>query len=78
MAGLVEVEGSDINQRDCVDNTPLAWASRNGHERVAEILLRKCNITTDKPGEGGQTPLWLAVWKAHEGVVKILLKRDEG
>ena len=60
VASLIEEEGCHINQRDCVDNKPLAWAARNGHERVAEILLGQGNISPDKAGEDGQTPLWLA------------------
>jgi len=40
VTGLIGREGCDINQRDCVDNTPLLWASRNGHERVVEILVK--------------------------------------
>jgi len=38
VAGLVEVEGCDVNQGDCTGNTPLAWAAYNGHERAIEIL----------------------------------------
>ena len=77
VAGLIEVEGCDINQRDCVDDTPLMWAAVNGHERVVEMLLGQGDIRPDKPGEDGQTPLWVAAWKGHEGVVKMLLGRDE-
>jgi len=32
VANLVEVEGFDVNQKDCVGNTPLVWAAHNGHE----------------------------------------------
>ena len=54
---LLEVEGLDINQRDCVDNTPLVWAACNGHERVVEMLLKRGNVSPDRAGEDGQTPL---------------------
>ena len=77
VAGFIEVEGCDINQRDCVDNTPLTWAAVNGHERVVEMLLAQGDISPDKPGEDGQTPLWVAAWKGHKGVVKMLLRRGE-
>ena len=77
VTSLIEVEGCDINRRDCVENTPLAWAALNGHERVVEILLRQGDISPDEPGEDGQTPLFLATWGGNAGVVKILLERDE-
>ena len=76
VAGFIEVESCDINKRDCVGNTPLMWAARNGHERVVEILLRQDNVIPDKPCKKGQTPLWNASRNGHEGIVKILLGRD--
>ena len=39
VACLVEVEGCDINQEDCVGNTALMWAAQKGHVGVAKILL---------------------------------------
>ena len=74
---LIEVDGCDINQRDCVGNTPLVWAARNGHELAVEILLKKSNISPDKPGVNGQTPLWNAARNGYEGVVKMLLEQEE-
>ena len=74
---LIEVEGCDINQRDCVDNTPLVWAAIGGHERVVEMLLERGDISPDKPGEDSQTPLWFGAWNGSEGVVKMILERDE-
>jgi len=77
VSGLIEVDGCDINQRDCVDNTPLVWAALEGHERVVEMLLKRGDVGLDKPGRFGQTPLFGAAWNGHEGVVKVLLERDE-
>lgn len=37
--GLVAVGSCDINQEDCVSNTPLVWAAENEREGVVEILL---------------------------------------
>ena len=76
VTGLIEVEGCDINQRDCVDNTPLAWAAQNGHESVVEILLKQGDTDPDKACRFNQTPLFLAAWGGHVGIVKILLERD--
>jgi len=74
---LMEVEGCDINQRDCVDNTPLVWAARNGHGRVVEILLKRGDVIPDKPGNSGETPLWNAAVNGHAEVVKMVLERDD-
>ena len=76
VAGLIEIEGCDINEMDCGGNTPLAWAARNGHEGVVRILLRRDNVNPDKPDNGGRTPLMCAAWNGHEEVVRMLLGRD--
>ena len=57
VTNLMEVEGCDINQRDCVDNTPLVWAARNGHEQVVETLLKRGDVGPDIPGKDSRTPL---------------------
>ena len=73
---LVEVECCDINRKDSMANTPLAWAARNGHEAVVEILLGKNDIDPNRPGESGQTPLFLAAYRGHARIVKVLLGPD--
>ena len=77
VASLVEVEGCDINQIDCLGNTPLVWAAHNGHERVVKILLGRDDVNPDKPDFRERTPLSCAAGRGHEGVVKILLGRDD-
>ena len=37
VACLVEVEGRDIKEEDCVGNTPLVLAAKNGHQGVVNI-----------------------------------------
>ena len=77
VTGLIRVEGCDINQRDCVDNTPLVWATLKGHERVVEVLLKRGDVGPDKPGRFSQTPLWCATVNGYEGVVKMLLEQSK-
>ena len=77
VAGLVELGDCDINQEDCVGNTPLVWAASNGHEGVVKILLGRDDVNPDKPDRSDRTPLWCAASNGHEGVVKILLGRDD-
>jgi len=77
VAVLVEVEGCDINQIDCIGNTPLVWAAKNGHEGVVNVLLRRGDVDPNKSGSLGQTPLYLVAENGHEGVVKIFLGRSD-
>jgi len=74
---LVEMEGCNINQSDCVGNTALVWAACNGNSGVVRILLGRGDINPDKPDEGGRTPLWRAAAMGHEDVVKIQLGRND-
>ena len=77
VVGLVEMEGCNINQEDCMGNTPLTWAAYNGHEGVVEILLGRDGINPNKRDVGGQTPLCCAAQNGREGVLKMLLGRDD-
>jgi len=77
VASLLEVKGCDINQKDCVGNTPLVWAAHNGHEGAVKVLLGRDDVDPDGPGNNGLTPLDCAARCGHEGVVKILLGRDD-
>ena len=77
VAGLVEVEGCDINQADCTGSTPLVWAAENGHEGVVKILLGRDGVDPNKRGAWGRTPFLHAAWQGHEGVVGMLLGRGD-
>ena len=77
VASLMEREGCDINQRDCMGFTALMWAADQGNEEVVRILLARGNVNPDKPTDDGQTPLWNASRNGHEGVVKLLLARND-
>jgi len=74
---FVEMKGCDINQKDCVGNTALMWATYRGHEGVVKALLGRDDVDPNKPNKSGLTPLWWAIYHSHEGVVKALLGRDD-
>jgi len=74
VASLVEVEGCNINQKDCTGSTPLMWAASNGCERVVKILLEQDNVNSNKPDNSGRTPLCGAARNGHAGVVNVLLE----
>jgi len=77
VAGLVEVDGCDINQTDCTGSAPLVWAALNGHEGVVRVILSRDDINPDQCGMYGRTPLWCAAFYGYVGVVKMLLERDD-
>ena len=77
VAGLIEMGCYDINEGDFSGCTPLAWAARNGHDRLVEMLLRREEVNPDKPDRFGQTPFSLAAQQGQEEVVKMLLGREE-
>ena len=73
VARLIQREGCDSNQSDCMGFTALMWAAQQGNEGVVRQLLTWGNVNPDKPGVDGQTPLFCASYNGHEGVVKLLL-----
>ena len=74
---LIEIEGCEVNQRDCVGRIPLAWAARNGHEGVVKTLLEGKNVDPNCRDVYGRTSLANAALHGHEGVVKLLLERED-
>lgn len=57
--------------------TPLAWASRNGHEEAVKVLLGQEEVNPNKLDNRGQTPLSHSAQDGREAVVKILLRRED-
>ena len=77
VATFIKMERYDINEGDFLGYTPLAWASRNGHEEVVKILLGQEEVNPDKPDDDNRAPLSYAAESGYEGVVKLLLEREE-
>jgi len=76
LATLIEPEGCDVNQRDCIGYTPLMWAAQRGHEAAARLLLIRGKVDPNKPDNDGRTPLWPASLNGHASVVRLLLNQD--
>jgi ankyrin repeat protein len=80
--GLVEATSTLLEQGhefDCPDThgqTPLWWASGNGHVGVVELLLGKGAHLESTDYKSEQSPLSRAARKGHEGVVKLLLDKS--
>src|SRR3989344_64643 len=62
----------DINNKNEYGNTPLYRASRNGHDKCVELLL-KYGATNEK-NNIGDTPLHLVSRYGHDKCVELLLK----
>jgi ankyrin repeat protein len=54
--------------------TPLSWAAGNGHNTIAQLLLKK-KVDPDSKTSNGRTPLSWAAGNGHEAVVRLLLEQ---
>ena len=76
VATLIEMEGCDVNQRDCKGFTPIMWAARRGNEAVVRLLLTRDDIDPNVADVYGRTLLQHASENGHEGVIALLTPRD--
>jgi len=44
VAALMETNNCDVDRRDCVGNTPLMWATQNGHDGIVELLQKRGGV----------------------------------
>ncbi|KAL7804902.1 ankyrin repeat-containing domain protein [Trichoderma aethiopicum] len=73
---LLDTKTVDVNGKHLDRHPPLYEASENGHEAVVELLLKQAGIRADGIGREG-TPLWIAAYKGHVNIVKMLLESDD-
>ncbi len=71
---MLLAHGANPDQREDhgEGDSPLMWASRNGHEATVRLLLD----ARAEPNEivSGKTPLLAAVERGSVGIVKLLLE----
>ncbi|RYO91954.1 hypothetical protein DL762_001892 [Monosporascus cannonballus] len=67
--------GARLDWADTSQNTPLAWAVKGGHLKLAKDLLDTRQVNLDIRNSDGETPLWQAADKGDEGMVQLLLAR---
>ena len=73
---LLALDGIKPDKLDQYDRTLLWWASLNGHEGVAGLLLARHNINPVMPDNDRKTRLWSAACLGHK-VVRLLLALDD-
>jgi ankyrin repeat protein len=73
---LLDRDDVAAQPNNCFGQTPLFWASGNGHKAVVELLLEQPAVCADAKDCAGQTPLFRAAEKGHAAVVAMLLDQD--
>ena len=69
---LLELNDINPNKLDLLRETPLGWASEEGHEGIMRMLLERNNVDPNEPNLFRETPLLAASMNGHEGVVRML------
>ncbi|KAJ9235265.1 hypothetical protein DTO169E5_6231 [Paecilomyces variotii] len=64
----------DVDARDSMGMTPLAYAAQNGHLQVTELLIQSKRVHLDVREYFGATPLLLAARGGHKEVMEALLQ----
>jgi len=77
MSVLFKKKFVDPDRPDDGGQTPLWWASKNGHDEVVKLLLGREDVSPDRPSNYGQTPLSWAARRGYDGIAKLLLEREE-
>jgi ankyrin repeat protein len=68
--------GADVNAKDNVGDTPLHWASMQGHVQVFKGLVER-GADIEVRNNRGYTPLHWACYNSHVAVVNELLGHDD-
>ncbi|KAL6834212.1 ankyrin repeat-containing domain protein [Trichoderma sp. SZMC 28015] len=72
---LLEQHKCNPNSCDSNGQSPLLWATRNGHEDVIELMIEANADLEVRDKEEGATPLIWAARKGYKNVVNLLLER---
>jgi hypothetical protein len=76
IALLIKSGRFKIDSKDSRDRTVLWWASRNGCETSARLLLTVDPAMVDSKDKDGKTPLLVAAEQGHREVVEVLLEMN--
>ncbi|KAJ5651196.1 uncharacterized protein N7484_004919 [Penicillium longicatenatum] len=71
---LLAVKKHEINTADDTGANPLMWASRNGHDKIVQMLLERGAEVNAQGGRHGNA-LQAASFRGHDKIVQMLLER---
>ena len=74
---LLTTDGTEVEFKDGIGQTPLLLSAQNGHEAIVKLLLKTGKVDVDSKGGDDWTPLLKAVENGHEAVVKLLLETSK-
>ena len=74
-ANNLNIASELVNKDDNDGNTPLLWASTDGHLQMAKLLITN-GAEVDKASNHGETPLMLASLNGHLEVVNLLIEHQ--
>jgi len=72
---LLEDGRIDVNLKDTAENSlpPLSLFCVYGQIELVEIALKSDKVDVNAADQFGRTPLHIAMWKQHEGIINLLL-----
>jgi ankyrin repeat protein len=66
-----------INCPDPNGLTPLAWAARNGHDQIVQLILDIDKVNVNLEDRNGSTPLLWAARNGHDTTTRLLLHTNK-
>jgi 26S proteasome non-ATPase regulatory subunit 10 len=65
--------GTDVDAKDMNGETPLNWATYNGHKEIVELLIAAGADMNVKDHVWGYTPLHRAAFSGHKEIAELLI-----
>lgn len=67
--------GANLDQPDDKQQTPLYYASDNGHKGIVKLLVSHGTVDIHRTDKEGHNALWAASRRGHKAIMEDLLKR---
>lgn len=73
-ATIIQKLLANVNEKDCIGQTPLIIAAQHGHLHVVKVLLSTVNVDIGHRNEYGENAAIMAAQEGHFEVLKILVE----